>query len=440
MPTGSYFHERLSDPVDAVCSRRFWVPRGTAPDLSEDGYLVDPEGPHSIIRRMSAVPFEALAEVSVLGLLANGISKTTTLKQEPKRLEADARPNRSLVLQVDLASCGTDSLVCKSIFESKEFMSWKKGTSRLQLFLDGFDTCLKYVPNLVKLLCNRFASESRDRLSLRIACRTTEWPTDLESLLRELWPGEQDVQIFELAPLRRVDVFRYAEAAAPGRAEEFLKEVERLGASQFANRPITLRFLLELFRTGTALPERRADLYRDGCRALCDEYRHDLRRAKRPQQISTGLRFAVAGRLAAVIVFSRRTAIFASLSSLPTPDGDVRIDDLLGGNESYKREVVRDVSESAICETLETGLFRLVGPDRFGFSNETYAEFLAARYLFDHEVPTDEILKLILDASRKVVPQLRETAAWLAAFRPDVGKAILSSDAATLFRSDTPPR
>jgi hypothetical protein len=132
------------------------VPRGTAPDLSDDEYLVDPESLGSVYGEVPAVPFEALGHFPVLGLLGEpGMGKTTTPSQEAKRLEADARAKGDFVLWVDLAGCGTDLFVSQSIFESKEFRSWKKSTNPLQLFLDGFDTCLQYVPTFVALLLNQ---------------------------------------------------------------------------------------------------------------------------------------------------------------------------------------------------------------------------------------------------------------------------------------------
>ena len=89
-------------------------------------------------------------------------------------------------------------------------------------------------------------------------------------------------------------------------------------------------------------------------------------------------------------------------------------------------------------ETLDTGLFRSFEPHRIGFSHQTYSEFLAAQYLIDHDLGTGEILSLILsqDGSRKVVPQLRETAAWLAVMVPEVCKAILSTDPASILACD----
>jgi len=380
----------------------------------------------------------------VLGLLGEpGMGKSTVLIQETQRLQAAARESGDDVLRIDLVACGTDGLVCQRIFGSKVFKTWKKGRGRLHILLDGFDTCLQHVPTLVALLLERFEQQTRDRLLLRIACRTAEWPVDLEAGLQRLWKQKSaefpaPVGVFELAPLRRDDVCTVAEATGL-RGEEFLKEVDRVGAHQFANRPITFQFLLNLFRSGKGFPARKVDLYREGCLVLCDEHRYDLRRRRNAEKLSAGQHFAV-GRLAAVSVFSRRTAIWTASRGNVMPDGDVRIDGLLGRKERFESEFT-DVDENAVREALNTGLFHAIGLHRLGFSHQTYAEYLAAQYLVDHQMPVPEILRLILhaDDSGKVVPQLRETAAWLAALQPEIWSALLAKDPSALFASDTPP-
>jgi hypothetical protein len=67
-----------------------------------------------------------------------------------------------------------------------------------------------------------------------------------------------------------------------------------------------------------------------------------------------------------------------------------------------------------------------IPPSRFLASG--LADYLAAQYLVDHQLPVPAILQLILhpDGSGTVVPQLRETAAWLAALVSDLCNALLS--------------
>ena len=70
-----------------------------------------------------------------------------------------------------------------------------------------------------------------------------------------------------------------------------------------------------------------------------------------------------------------------------------------------------------VKETLGTGLFSSRGPNRMGFAHQTYAEFLAARYLFQINMKTDKVTSILRhqnDPEGHVVPQLYEASAWIA--------------------------
>src|SRR5690348_12652241 len=108
------------DGVDtqALGCLRFWLPRGTAPDLSHHGFLLDSDSPRAAYAGTSAAPLGSLFDFPVLGLLGEpGIGKSTAIKQETQRLKAAAQ-NCDHVLRVDLAACGSDVLVCQKIFGS----------------------------------------------------------------------------------------------------------------------------------------------------------------------------------------------------------------------------------------------------------------------------------------------------------------------------------
>lgn len=189
--------------------RRFWLPRGVSPDTSDRGFLTDPErilrfNPHASMSARFGFELERMTKCPVLALLGEpGMGKSTEIRREAQRL-AEVGQTGDLLLSVDLASCASDIRVCQEIFQSASFTAWKSGSTQLHILLDGVDTCLLHVPTLVSLLLQRFEHESTDRLSLRIACRATEWPNDLEEGLRTLW-GEDGVAVIQLVPLRRED-------------------------------------------------------------------------------------------------------------------------------------------------------------------------------------------------------------------------------------------
>src|SRR4030067_702572 len=105
------------------------------------------------------------------------------------------------------------------------FLSDPESKSRLWLniFLDSFDECLLRIETLGALIKDGINNIPIERLSLRIACRTADWLTSLESDFKMVW-GENNVSVFELAPLRRQDV-GIAASTFGCDAESFIKEV-----------------------------------------------------------------------------------------------------------------------------------------------------------------------------------------------------------------------
>ena len=71
-----------------------------------------------------------------------------------------------------------------------------------------------------------------------------------------------------------------------------------------------------------------------------------------------------------------------------------------------------------------------------GWVHQTYAEFLAAWYVTQHELELPQILSLILHPDDRVIPQLHETTAWLASMNPDVFQTVMKIDPDVLLLSD----
>ena len=161
--------------VAARRCRRFWIPRGIVPDLSDGGFLADFDSRYSAFAKAVAVPMETLEHTPALALLGEpGMGKSTGLNQEAQRLADSARAKDDQVRLVDLAACGSDVTVRQMVFQSAQVREWKSGCSRLHLLLDGFDTCLAHpVRPLVAVLLDGLREQPLEqRLSLRISCRT----------------------------------------------------------------------------------------------------------------------------------------------------------------------------------------------------------------------------------------------------------------------------
>ena len=420
--------------------KRFWCLRSSSIRLSDDGYLPDPDSVLGRIYNPNVVPYETIASVPCLVLLGEpGIGKTHAMRAEREAINTKIREVDNQTLWLDLRSYGSEDRLIRDLFGNMTFVSWVNGKHILYMFLDSLDECLLRINNLATLLIDEFRKlhvSARARLYLRIACRSADWPYSLEDEFKQLW-GNDSVKIYELTPLRRINV---EEATKANKIDHiaFLREIDRIGIVPLATKPITLRFLLTKYNRTGVFPLTQAELYFEGCRLLCEETSDDRRSAHFTGAYTARQRMAVAARIAAITVFTNRYAIWTGLDLGDVPDEDIIVQKLYGGIESINGDQF-NVNEDAIRETLATALFSSRGQNRIGWRHQTYAEFLAAQYLVWHKVALSQILSLIVhpnDPDGKLVPQLHETAARLAGMMPDLFLRIMQIDPEVLLRSD----
>ena len=449
--TGSYLRkntsslwETLSMSAQVYNWQRFWCPRSGHINLADGGYLYDPEAEWGNAYNPDLVSFSAISQIPCLVLLGEpGIGKSQAIEAEQEKVADELKNTTDEILSLNLRSITDTYQLDSKLFKSKKFTNWVNGEHRLHIFLDSLDECLLQIKKIATLLIDEL-SEYHDRihrLTLRIACRTAVFPSVLEEGLKKLF-GESSVGIYELAPLRRKDVTEAAKAEGiapnPSLEEVYIKSIVPL-----AIKPITLKFLLNTYRRHNGqFPEnsRLHELYREGCRCLCEETNESRLASNTKGELNVDQRLIVAARIAAVTVFSNRFAIWTGVDRGDVPDEDLLLRKLCTGHEVANSKQF-EIADSAIKEVLDTGLFSSRGEQRMGWAHQTYAEFLAAWYLVQHNTPVYSFLNISRspeDPDNKLVPQLHETAAWLASMRPDVLEEIIKTDPDILLRSDIP--
>jgi hypothetical protein len=423
--------------------KRFWCPRSGSINLADGGYLSDPEAAWGKAYNPDLVTFETLSSSPCLALLGEpGIGKTKALEAERAELVSRIKAQGNQPFFLDLRSYGDEGRLVQKLFASPEFVAWQGGTHQLHIFLDSLDECLLRMDTLASLLVDEFKQyqDQSERLYLRIACRTAVWPTVLEEGLREIW-GEDAVWVYELAPLRRVDVAEAAKAKGVF-PDDFLKELGQKKVVPLAIKPVTLEFLLNIYRDDGQFSETQTlqDLYLKGCHILCDEEENtDPRAPGRQGNLEIERRLIIASRIAAVTVFANRDAVWMEGDRGHIPGEDVAYRQLVQGYERANG-IPFEANEAAIVETLRTGLFSSRGSSRMGWAHQTYAEFLAAWYLKRHNLNLEQILSLILHPDGRVIPQLQETVAWLASMMPEVFEEVMKIDPDVLLQSDVASR
>jgi hypothetical protein len=418
--------------------KRYWVPRDGSFAFDPDGFLASPATDGGwLCGKTDVVGFEDLATSPCLVLLGEpGIGKTVAL-DDARNLAEKSRPSAS-VLRCNLGAYGDEKRLIDSVFGSTEFATWSSSGGELHVFLDSFDECLVRVDTVATLLAEHITRiKSVAGLFFRIASRTAEWRTGLEEAMTQKW-GKEGVKVYELAPLTRQQVQIAAAANIPV-ADRFIQQVIDREVVSFAIKPLTLELLLRVWKASEgALPLTQNEIYARGCLELCSESNPERDTPRLRRGLSGELRLAVATQIAAATVFCKRSAIWTGAKPSQMSEMDVSRSELargsvLGSGQEFS------VTERAVRETLDTGLFTARGPDRLGWAHQTYAEYLAARYLRQQRFTTKQTLDLILhpnDPDRKLVPQLQDVSGWIAANDNAIFQRLLHSEPDVLLRSD----
>lgn len=410
---------------------RYWYERGKGYNASPSGYPYVPGAYNK-----NVVPFEGIADVPCLVTLGEpGMGKSRALRTEFKELVAAESPGVN-ALWWDLSLYGSEDRLMRATFESPDYLAWLESGTDLNLFVDSLDECLLSVNNVALLLGHEFKKCPTARIRLRIACRVADWPRQLEKDLKEAW-GEGKVKVYNIVPLSEADVTEAATAEGLD-ADAFRREVALKEVVPLAIKPVTLRLLLDLYREDKGLPSTQAELYERGCLQLCVEVSPTREAARRRSEYPPEQLMAVAARVAAVTVFANRSGIWKGVYGSAASDDDILLSELWGGREVVRGEPF-EVSEAIVREALATGLFSTREPDHAVWSHQTYAEFLAAYYFSGHEVPSAQVMSLLVhpgDPDGKLAPQLHEVASWVAGMMPSVFQNLLDSDPDVLLRGE----
>ncbi|HVR10009.1 MAG TPA: hypothetical protein VMW75_18335, partial [Thermoanaerobaculia bacterium] len=411
--------------------KRFWCPSDGTYGLDELGYLRDPESPYSRYLQPGVESLPALAALPCLALLGEpGSGKSNDLDRERSRTEAAAGAER--VLSLDLTYTDPGRLE-RTFFESPKFLAWRDGDDLLYVFLDSLDECIIHHRTVASLLRDRLravGSDALPRLRLRIACRTPAWPRQFDAEFPALWGN--GFGRYELLPLRKVDVAMACRAENVD-ADHFLQAVAAIEAQPLASRPITLKPLLEAFRDRRELPATRMAAFEQGALLLARESSDSRNDSGAAGRLQADERVAVAGRIAALLVLCRRNFIApaAPVDADAIAAGALPAAAIEGGTEPVDDRQI-EVDREAAAEVLASGLFS----DGRAFVHLAISDYLAARHLLAHGLPSETLFRLVVDARCKVVPQLAELAGWLAAMQPEVRRLLVDTDPQALLRSD----
>ena len=315
--------------------KRFWCNRTGTISMTDNGFFLDPESEYARYYHKGVVAFEDIQKMPCLILLGEpGIGKTTTVNSEIKTLENQITESDDELFYINLNEYGDEKRIIYEIFESSTVQLWMKGQYRLHLFLDSMDECFLEIPKLAIIFKNQFRKlkDYVSRLSLRISCRTADWPEILKNEFDIIW-GEENVEVYELAPLRRKDVREAAQALGLD-SSGFIDAIEKKEIQSLAINPITLKFLLDEFINKQQFSDTRSELFLRGCEHLCTENNPDRLATQKTGALSTAKRLALASRIAAVMIFCNRSSVYLHGNTSDSKETDLTLQMLQEGEET----------------------------------------------------------------------------------------------------------
>jgi hypothetical protein len=420
--------------------KRFWLPFGEAIHCGHDGqgFLDDPEGEFTRIHNPNVLSLDQLYGSPCLVLLGEpGMGKTSTLDAERAGLEALYENENCIWIR--FRDIPDNITFTRRVFDSLTWKRWSEGSHKLLLVIDGMDEGFVKIPSFVNFLRSELEQVDCSRLNLILVCRVAEWPEAAGGHLLSVFPGDGKSRKFELCPLRQRDAYMAAESYAID-PDEFLKQVYDKSVLGLATRPVTLFMLLKAYAHDGRFPGTFRDLYNVGCRTLCaevDQERVEQLRQRSPMYVlpSEEQKFAIATRIAALLMLGRKAAVYIGPPKDCLPS-DLPLSEIATGAERING-VEFAVNDSWALQTLYSALFNSRGENRLGFAHQTFAESMAASYLAKLPLPQVRSLVCQNDATEQhVIPQLAEVSAWLAGEHREFLDFVLSSEPEVLLRCD----
>jgi len=414
--------------------KRFWCHFGGPIHVGHgnEGFLSDPEDKFTKYYNPNLRPLHQLLHKPCLILCGDpGSGKSTVIREAAEELKQSLGANGNLI-SIEFRHIPTESIFTKRTFDSLLWQQWRNSTGKLLLIIDGIDEGLIKIPDFISYLSGQLRTEPIDRLNIILVCRSAEWPQSQGLELISLWEGDPKLPpIFELCPLRQIDVELAAENWGLNKSS-FIKAVYQKQISGLARLPSTLLFLLDEFRESGNFSATHRELYEKGCWRLSGELDkakiETLRSLRRTDRIYSQQEIhRAASRLAALLLLSGKAGICTGSIEEANSNHDLHLHE--GADE--------EITEDLLNETIASGLFTSLGINRFGFAHQTFAECLAAQVLENLSLIQIRSLLCKRDSDQEhVIPQLAETAAWLAGARIDFFDHLCVVEPEALLRSD----
>jgi len=285
------------------------------------------------------------------------------------------------------------------------------------IYLDALDEAALNERAVFRILEQRLTTEEARHVLWRLACRPAAWNPALAGALRAWLPGFEELK---LLPLSRAATGEIA-AAVGADPHPFLDALTRASLGRLAASPMRLRAAAgQWVRTGD-LPEDQLSGIKFEVRQLLAE----TDRGRRQPSLPIDRRLRLAGRLAAIAVFSGVSRFAAAADGRP---GLLGVAELPSTPEP--EEPGTPVTPAAYEEVLSTALCDAAPDAAVSFAHQQYAEYLAASYLVERRIIRPQLTGLLSVHVDGLLPgPMLGVAAWLAGLDPALTETLIGPNA-----------
>ncbi len=414
---------------------RFWYKIGDQITFDNNGFLLNPSEQNSYIKN-NLKDFLSLKDIPCLILLGEaGSGKSVALEKLCGNYgEIDCQ---AIFLYKNLNEYTNEQRLIDEIFNSDKINTWLTSNKEFYLFLDSFDECLLKIQSLQSILEVKFNKYRHlsERLKIRIISRTGFVNKKFEQFFIDYY-GKDNVGIYKIAPLRECDI-RLAARELNVNDEYFIKEIITREVQALAVNPLTLNFLLLEYKSKKCISSSKENIFYEGCKLLCTEP-DDNRRLYSQDYLSPEREIALASRIAAVMVFCNKSYI--DLNYMPLDNNFAITLSMLSEGEETTGKNLFSFSQKDLLKTVkESSLFTEYDILHFGFAHEEYKNFLAAKFIANHQLEIEQIKSLITistDDEGQTVPQVSGTARWLNILSEPLSNYSIQNDPINLVYSD----